>query len=86
MDEEDFETFLDLDVTPLPSRRLRRADVLVLGFGLFYRLSTAVTTTLEQAHDLMAMHANYEVDRDIFQEEASREIEMLTGATEEQDG
>lgn len=84
--DDDYEVFMmDLDER-LPSRRLRRADFFVVGIGLFYRLSNAITSTLEEAHDFVAMHANYEVDRDAFQEEAALEIEMLVANTEEEDG
>lgn len=86
MDEDAFEMFL-MDVNqPLPGRRFRRADLAVLGLGLLFRLSNAVTSSLEEAHDLIASHANYEIDRDAFHEEAARELETLIAYTEEEDG
>jgi hypothetical protein len=75
-DDEDYETWV-------PNRRFRKVDVVVLGVNFAYRLVGAVHSTLEDVVQLVAGHANFEVERDTFREEAMLEIETITG---EQDG
>jgi hypothetical protein len=78
--DDDFE--LELEPYEL-SRRFRKPDFVVLGLDLIAGVVTSVAQTLTMARDCAAMHANWHAERDIFHEEAAREIETLTG---EQDG
>lgn len=80
MDDEEFVEFdlAEFMQQPLPSRRFRKSDLVVLPLHLAHGLASAVANTLEIAHDLAAMHSNWDVDRDAFHQSAALEIETLT--------
>lgn len=88
MDNDDFEAFLAAveDEGAAYSRKFRRADVLVVGLNFTKRLIGAFYHTASELTELVAMHANYEVDREAFAEEAALEIESLVSGEEESDG
>lgn len=80
-DEEEYE-FLTEDFERV-SRRFRRADIFVLALDLAQGVAEAMSETLTTARTLVAMHANWDCDRETFHEQAALEIEMLTSEGEE---
>lgn len=67
------------DETPLQVRRFQKIDVLILGLNLVQNVAAVVADTFEMATHLVAAHANYNVERERFREDAAREIETITG-------
>lgn len=83
MDEEEYEIGEEWDVDH-PSRRARpKVDFLILGLNLIGGIATAIRDTAEIAVNICAAHANWQVERDVFHEEAAIEIETLTTGDEE---
>lgn len=78
MEDEEDEGFIEVDEGPT-SRKFRKADIAVLAVGLLSGIVDAFASAATTAYNLAAMHANYEVDRDAFREEAALEIETITG-------
>lgn len=77
MDEEEFE-FTVFEIEP-QARRLRPLDFAVIGLDFIRGVSQAVTDSFEQATALVAMHCNYQIQREEFHEQATLEIETITG-------
>lgn len=75
MEDEDYESYV-------PARRLQKIDILIVGLELARMASYAVTNTLESAVQLVAAHANYNVERQQFHEAAALEIETIIGEQE----
>jgi hypothetical protein len=83
-DDDDF--FSDVVFAPAQptSRRFMPADVAVLALDLAAGLSAAVAQTVMDARNIAAFHANWQVDRSRFHEQAALEIEtMIAGETDE---
>lgn len=70
MDEEEYET---------RSMRFLRADIAPLILGLIEGITGAIHATAVVAYNVAARHANHMHEQAVFYEEASIEIETLTG-------
>lgn len=86
--DDDFEMFSPEEflaaLAPKPSyRRARPMDALVLGIGLVHGVCEAVTSTVMDAYNIAAGHANYHVQQDEFHQQAAREIETIIAGDEE---
>lgn len=66
------------------SRPFKRGDLVVLGLDFLYGVSHALTSTLVNARDIAAGHVNHQIDRDVFHEEAAREIESMISGDEDE--
>lgn len=80
MDEE--EEYEEYETVRVPARRLRRLDAVILGLEFLRAIASAVEDTLGSAVALTAAHANYDVDREEFMNDAAIEIETITGEQE----
>lgn len=74
--EEEFE--YDEEDTVRPCRQLQRADLGVLGLHLVHGVARAFADTAALALQCVVGHANHNVERQQFHEDAAREIERLT--------
>lgn len=89
MDDDDFEMFSPeefLAALGAPRQSFRRArpmDAVVLGMGLLHGVCEAVTSTVMDAYNIAAGHANFYVQQDQFQQDAAREIETIIAGDEE---
>ena len=59
------------------SRRFRPIDLAVLGLNLCAGVTRSFANTFELAQSLAAGHANYQGQREAFQEKAAIELETL---------
>lgn len=82
MEDEEFETVWLETSAPL-SRKFYKVDLLVLGLNFMRGVAQAAAETLETAVDIAAMHANWQIDREAFHEEAALEIETLIAGEDE---
>jgi hypothetical protein len=79
MDEGEFE----YDEYGPTARRMQSIDLAVLGLDLAAGIFEVLGNTLRAAQGIVAMHANHNMNRDIFYEEAAREIEtLISGETD----
>lgn len=62
-----------------PARQFQKIDILILAFNLAAEVAEAISDTCASATILLAAHANYNVDREQFRQDAAREIETITG-------
>jgi hypothetical protein len=76
MDEYEEEEFYT------PARQLQKIDAVVVTLEFFRQIAAAVADTLGSGVALVAAHANYNVERRQFHEEAALEIETITGEQE----
>jgi hypothetical protein len=78
MDEEEYEIGEEWY-----SRRFQKVDLVIFGVNVTGGTLAAVAASLEALGNALLGHANYNVDRDSFHEEAALEIEtMTTGETD----
>jgi hypothetical protein len=74
--DEEFEW---ADVTlPPTGRRFLKIDTVVVGLNLARGIAASFAQSLELAQSLVAMHANYQVERHALAEQAAIEIETMT--------
>lgn len=69
-DEEEYETY---------SRKFQPIDLVVLGLSMAHGIACAIARDLQVATSLVAAHANYNIERAAFHDEAMLEIETITG-------
>lgn len=83
MDDDEYEFMVELP-SPL-ARRFRKIDLLIVGLSMLSDMTQAVADNATLLHDIVAMHANFKIDQDLFHEEAAMEIEALIADAPEED-
>jgi hypothetical protein len=66
-----------------PARKFQKIDILILGFNLLDEVFAAVSDAFTSLTTLTAAHANYNVQREQFRQDATLEIETITGDADE---
>lgn len=63
--------------TEILRRKFRPIDLVVVGLNFCAGVSRTFTETFELAQSLAAGHANYQVQREVFHEDAAIELETI---------
>lgn len=75
--EDEFET------SAYPPLRTRKIDLLFVGVSFVKDVASAVTEAIGDVQQLVAMHANWQVEREQFHEQAAVELESLLAEVED---
>lgn len=67
-----------------PSAHVHKIDFLIVGIGFVRQIAGAIHDTLVTVETLVCAHANYQVDQNVFRDQARFQIEKMT--QEEQNG
>jgi hypothetical protein len=81
-DDEQFD-FIEAEPPVPPARRFAKLDLAVIGLRLVSDVADVFATSLAMLHDVVALHANFNIQQSRFHEEAAREMETLTAPPEE---